>query len=387
MLPLLLLLMILLALILFAVTSILPAWSAYDSLQTDLQNSESAAATHIADQEALNDITVVRRQLQLAQENLNDLSGTFLTENEAEDVLDRLYSRAYARGVRILSMQAQPPQIIDETSPFAVNVYQLQVEGPAANLIDFLAHVREALLPSIQIENINTVQNNLETIMTMNVIMYTSPYAPGTVLENLDASVASEFTNTPTPSPTLTATASRTPTATLTPTVTQTATLTPTATPMPTETITPSPAPTLTPTNLLPTATEIRTAEATFVGVTPAPQTTDSSSTVGDGDQVTCDDTLPSRFTVGDVAVVDFNDIGALRVFSVNFPEERTQTALLYDNDRVRLEDGSICILSNGLPLHFWRVRTLDAAEIVGWVGEGAPDEPWLCPANQPECA
>ncbi|MCC6616383.1 MAG: hypothetical protein IT320_23115 [Anaerolineae bacterium] len=382
MLPLLLLLTILLALVLFAVTSILPAWNTYDALQKDLVASEGAAGTHVADLEARNDITVVQRQLNLAQARLDDLGKDFLTDNEAEAILDRLYSRAYARGVRILSMQAQPPQVIDETSPFALNVFQLQVEGPAANLIDFLAHVREALLPSVQIENINTVQNRLETVMTMNVIMYTSRYAPGNALEDLDEIVASEFTSTPSPSPTLSPTPSSTPTSTLTPTRTPTPTATPTLTLTPTATITPTPSPT----DVIPTATETSTPEPTAVDSAQVPEAT-TVQVPGAGDQVACDASMPSRFTVGAVAVVDFNGPGALRVFSVNFPQERTQTALLYDNDRVRLEDGSICILTNGLPVHFWRIRSLDAAEIVGWVGEGTSSEPWLCPENRPECA
>ncbi|MDX2137654.1 MAG: hypothetical protein SF123_06130 [Chloroflexota bacterium] len=335
---------------LFFMRSVLPSWREYEAVATSVAAGQNERATQVA---ALNDndnLLILERQINSVQEDLQLASSSFLTEAEAEQVLNRLYGYAYSRGVRIVNLQAQQSARPTETAadtPYDTTIMQIQVSGGVANLIDFVAYVQEASLPSVSIETMNVARAEDRTAtLTMVLLLYTSPYASGNALSQIEP---------PAPTPTLTETLAQSPT----PTPTQVATLAATLTPSPTST-----AVRATPT-LEPTAT-----------LTPSLTPTSVETAVA------CPGAPPTLFTVGDIAVVDFNEIGALRVFSDpsgNVLSTRTQA---YDNHRLEILAGPVCV-NNAF---YWYVRNLSQDDALGWVAEARDSERWLCPEDIPEC-
>lgn len=361
-LPLLIILMAVMGMVLFAVRAVLPAWRDFDALSTVVATQEMAVGTMIAAQNDNDNLAILEHQISSVQENLQAASNVFLTEAEAEQVLNRLYGYAYSRGVRIVNLQAQQPvQPVQPTGPratpivittaYETTIMQLQVVGAVANLIDFVAHVREASLPSVNIETMNVVRTGDQATLTMVLLLYTSPYASGEVLSQIPS---------PGPSPT--------------PTDTPTPTLTPTETPIvPTETpFTPSATPTETPTlTLTPSETPDEPTPMPTFTAQPSPTT------------VECPGAPPTLFSPGDTAVVDFNGLGALRVFSDpngNVLSTRTQA---YDNHVLEIVAGPVCVNNT----YYWYIRNLSQNNALGWVAEAQGGERWLCPQTDPECA
>ena len=355
-LPLLIILMAVMGMVLFAVRAVLPAWQDYDAFATGVATHEIAVGTMIAAQSDNDNLVILEHQISSVEENLQAASSVFLTEAEAEQVLNRLYGYAYSRGVRIVNLQAQQPvqptgrqsTPVAVTTAYETTIMQLQVVGAVANLIDFVAHVREASLPGVDIETMNVVRTGDQSTLTMVLLLYTSPYASGEVLNQIPS---------PGPSPTPTDTSTMTPTPTETP-------LAPTETsitlePTPTDTA----PPTLEPTEIPPTTTPSQTGM-------PAPTA------------VECPGAPPTRFIPGDIAIVDFNELGALRVFSDpngNVLNTRTQA---YDNQVLEIVAGPVCTNNT----YYWYVRNLSQNNALGWVAEAQGDERWLCPENDPEC-
>jgi Tfp pilus assembly protein PilO len=339
-LPLLIILMAIMGLTLFAIRSVLPAWRDYEALATAVATQELVVETLIAAQNDNDNLAILERQISSVEEDLQAASSIFLTEAEAEEVLNRLYGYAYSRGVRIVNLQAQPPATA-VAAPYDTTIMQLQVNGGVANLIDFIAHVREASLPSVNIETMNVVRSGDQATLTMVLLLYTSPYASGETLSQIPS---------PGPSPTPT----EPPTPTLTPTETPV-----TLEPMPTYTTTA----TLGPTKIPPTLTP---------SLTPTPVPT----------SVECPGAPATLFTPGDTAIVDFNELGALRVFSDpngNVLSTRTQA---YDNHVLEIVAGPVCVNNS----YYWYVRNLSQDNALGWVAEAQGSERWLCPENNPEC-
>jgi hypothetical protein len=85
-------------------------------------------------------------------------------------------------------------------------------------------------------------------------------------------------------------------------------------------------------------------------------------------------------FTVGDVAVVDFNSPGSLRLLQSYDSERIVTVALAYDNTRLTLLEGPICYADKW----YWRVR--HPGGLTGWAAESSPEFRWMCPSSEPEC-
>lgn len=97
-----------------------------------------------------------------------------------------------------------------------------------------------------------------------------------------------------------------------------------------------------------------------------------------------CPGAPATTFQAGDTVVVDFNNIGALRVMTR--PEGGLDTTIVqaYDDDQLLLLDGPICD-PIGQDRWMWFVRHL-TKNVEGWVSEGIVNDPWLCPLLEPEC-
>lgn len=355
-LPFFLILMLLMGIILFAIRTVLPRVESYQTLSDQVEGQRAAAGTLIAAQKDNDNVVLLDHQISNAQQALATAGGMFLTKRESEQVLDRLYAYAYSRGVRVTSLQAQQPAQQTQTdAPYDTALYQLQVSGGVANLIDFVARFEEASLPSVNIVSMAITRSSEQAMLTMGLLIYTSPYASGHALEGF-----------PTPLPTLTP--SDTPTFTMTPSGTPTPTATATteiAQPTPTET----PAPTLTPSEIPPTETPTQTLTPS---ITPSPAPT----------RVDCPGAPASMFKEGDTAIVHFLGLGALRLLSdpnATVLSTRTQA---YDNDQLEIIAGPVC----GSGKLYWYVQNTTRGNALGWAAEAEGQDRYMCPVDNPEC-
>ncbi len=348
MLPFFLILMLLFGIAVFGVRDVLPNYQEYATVADNVTAQHDMIGTLAASQGDSDNQVILQHQINNVESTLQSVGAIFLSDSEAEQVLNRLYSYAYAKGVRIINLQAQAASATATApAPYRTTVYQVQMSGGISNFIDFISHFREASLPGVSIVNINIARAQTDSVLTMSLLIYTSPYASGSALTQLPTVEA--ITPTATPSPTL----SPSPTAT-----TRRSNVTPQAQPSPTSTLTPT---------LIPTATFTPTAT-----LSPTPLET----------AVTCTGAEPTMFKVGDIAIVHFNELGALRVLAdPNGPIMSTRTQA-YDNQRLEIVAGPVCANSS----FYWYIRNLSHDDDLGWVAEGKGGERWLCPEADPEC-
>jgi hypothetical protein len=357
-LPIMIILMAILGIALYSVRNLVPGLQSFNLLSGAVATYESAVGTQVAAQDNSDSLVILERQVERIEEQLHTSSSVFLSREEAEIVLNRLYGYAYSRGVRVVNLQAQQPTDAAASTgaeAYETSTMQLQVVGGVANLIDFIAHFREASLPGVSLENLNVTRTEGDTTLTMNVRIYTSQFASGDVLSQI-----------PSPTPTLEPSAVI-PTAT--PTPTETATPTPTLTP--TFTLTPTP----TATTLPPTSTPTLEPTVGTEAPTPIPPTLEPI--------IDCPGAPPSLFRVGDLAVVDFNGLGALRLLADPNGGVMSTRTQAYDNHVLEIVAGPVCVASS----YYWYVQNLSNSDTLGWAAEAAGDERYMCPETNPECA
>lgn len=348
----------------FFVTSILPYWNSYQEITVDLE----AAQTAVADRDALieqsvsDDLVIAEAQAQDAAVQRAQAAAMFLTQQQADSLLDVMYEIAARTSTTITNVQAQQPAQSSDTALYQVNTLAVRVEGPFRYLLYFVSLFRQAAAPSVSIRELNLQGDEAQAALTLTLYIYQSEFSTG---QAFDPIAYTPPTLEPTPTlylPTWTPI----PTLTITPTATETflPTLTPTFTPTPSATVThtlePSatPPPTDTPAAVLPPPTPITGA--------------------------VCDGAPPLRLSAGITAWVDFNNPGALRVMSWISEGAADTLVQAYDNDRVQILAGPECGVWQGQPVWYWYV---DFEGVRGWASEGTFAERWLCPEDSPECS
>lgn len=357
-LPIFIIVMTLLGIGLYVVRFVVPRLQTFNMLSSGVSTQQAVVETQIAARDNSDSLVILERQVERIEEQLRESSTMFLTQAEAQQVLNRIYDYAYSRGVRVVNLQSQQPTPATPAPgaaslPYETMTLQIQVTGGVANLIDFIAHFKEASLAAVTIQNVAITRNAGETSMALTMVIYTSRYASGEVLNQL-----------PTSTPTIAATPDTpTPTETPSPTATFTATATATLTPTPSQTFTPTLSPTITLT--LTEGTEPPT-------LTPLPTEA----------LIACPGAPASLFHIGDVAIVDFNDVGALRVLADPNGDIMATRTQAYDNQQLEIIAGPVCIRNS----YYWYIRNVSQNNAQGWVAEATTDQRFLCPAANPEC-
>jgi hypothetical protein len=202
-LPILMIGMILMGMVMFAVTQIVPAWKTYETTRTELEAGQ-ATVEQILSQSNEGDAEVLVYQIESAKTDLANSATVFMTADQADAVLDTLYTYADNAGVQITSLQAQQSVPVQPTSPpqqsgrnrnsdptpallapqvdvYNVHAFRLTVNGGVVNLMHFVTQIREATVPGFVITNFS-LKAGLEpttSILTMDMLIYSSQYASG----------------------------------------------------------------------------------------------------------------------------------------------------------------------------------------------------------------
>ncbi|HLF25107.1 MAG TPA: LysM peptidoglycan-binding domain-containing protein [Anaerolineae bacterium] len=124
----------------------------------------------------------LRTELAGAQARLSELVRAFLTETQAGQIINALYQYAAASGVTITDLQTQPDPAA-ETDAVHVATARLEVQGESRRLVEFVSRIQEDALYSVVVNNVNITEGPPGTnTLTLDVGLYTSPYATGEAL-------------------------------------------------------------------------------------------------------------------------------------------------------------------------------------------------------------
>lgn len=162
---------------LFVRSSIIPPLRARDALSAQLVAAERDLREAEKNKEEIPE--QLRQELVAAQATLDAASSIFLSEPQAAEVLNKLYQYARESGVEITSLQNQPGPQPEEKGLYDIRAFQLQAMGDLSRLVDFVTRIKEAALKSFAITTVNITAGEGTHNLTMNIILYTSPYASG----------------------------------------------------------------------------------------------------------------------------------------------------------------------------------------------------------------
>jgi hypothetical protein len=205
--PILLLMLIVLGHLLFGVRLIVPEWKLHNDLSTQIAAGRESINQQLQDQQDMP--LTLQRQVERLQNRFNESAGVFLTDVQANGILDQLYRYAEESQVKIISLESQPVPEGETTDLYSLRAFRVQTEGPIRQLMNFVARIRESSAPSVVITNLQightTGVSSEETTSTqparlvMDILLYVSPYASGAALTNLEqTSVPTSFSPSPT---------------------------------------------------------------------------------------------------------------------------------------------------------------------------------------------
>lgn len=193
--------------LLFTLNVLLPRWR----LRTDLVAQSATAEALYSDQAQAEQGSAgqLAGQIATAEVEFDQKATLFLTETQAALFLDGLYDNAANSGVSIVALQAMSmPQALpgDGQKPvFDVRKFHLVVEGPLAQLTGFAGRIEGTAVPSIVLQNllVSPGEAGLPDVLSLDLLLYTSPYATGEPVANLpeSAPVVPQATATPLPTP------------------------------------------------------------------------------------------------------------------------------------------------------------------------------------------
>jgi Tfp pilus assembly protein PilN len=341
-LPVLLLLMVILGDLMFFATGVFPAMQDYNALNEQLAAANVALSQQSVEQIEDDPIGILNSQIQRLQAQIDETATVFLTDNQGDSILDRLYAYSDESGVDITNLQLQQSPTATEDGPSSVRQFRLQVAGPVARLVNYIMRIRGAVLPTLQLTNLSITETDGQGLLTMDVAIYVSSYSDGAAMDNLPP--------VDVPAPPM-----------------------PTATPVPAE---PTPAD-ATPvaegaSDVLPVVADAGMIIDTLAGESTTPSAAD------------CPGAPLPWFQVGDTVVVDFNGLGALRILDQVGGGAYQTLRQAYDNQVLTLLDGPACGPWREGNIWYWYT---EVDGVRGWAGEASASVRWMCPQDDPECA
>jgi hypothetical protein len=182
---------------LFAVRVLLPQWSAYDTLSAELEHAEAALVAQQSGAEDAGTIALLEHRLEGARDSLAENAGDLLTPEQADSMLDRLFTHAFEADVAVTNLQAQQATQSTQGDMYAVRVFRLEVRGNLRALLDFLVRFNEASVASVLIDNVGIVREAEGAVLSLEMHLYTSPFTPGDVLATVPTAVPRQPTPVP----------------------------------------------------------------------------------------------------------------------------------------------------------------------------------------------
>lgn len=173
-----------LALFVYVALALVPNVRIRGELIGVVATAEQALQAEVAAQAAAP--ATLQAQIATAQAQVDEAAAAFLSETQAVEALDRLYQYARESGVTIVELQAQPapePEAVEGVS--SLIAFGLRMTGEAPRLMNFLARLRETALSGFVITNVNIAEEEDESVASMNVALYTSPYAAGAITQTI----------------------------------------------------------------------------------------------------------------------------------------------------------------------------------------------------------
>lgn len=179
--------------------AVLPHWHARAALVAQLAEAEAALAAQSGTGQE--EDTVAVAQMSGLQTRLTELAQGFLTEEQAANLLNRLYDYASLSQVEIEALEAQTPAAEQEATTYGMNAFVLEATGSTDALSRFVSRIKEASLPSVQLANLQVAEKEGISTLTMEVQVYTSPYSSGEALALLPEIIIPTATPQPTLAP------------------------------------------------------------------------------------------------------------------------------------------------------------------------------------------
>jgi hypothetical protein len=147
-------------------------------------------------------LVTLRRRITNHETQLEEKSQLFLTDEQAAEVMRRMYGYAAESGVQIATLSAQTVPAEMQGTMYHVSAYRLEANGSVPELLEFLARIGEASLPSVLLTGVTVNQQGSDTPgMTMDVYLYTSDLTAGNALADAPEIIIPTPTPSPTPTP------------------------------------------------------------------------------------------------------------------------------------------------------------------------------------------
>jgi hypothetical protein len=215
-LPVVLIVLLVLGLLGAGAALILPQWLDHADLSAQVDTRQQALGVKLTSQAENAD--VFQLQIARASDGMAEAGSGFLSQAEADSILNHLYGYASSVGVEITDLWLQDQATPQSSDLYDVRTFHLQIEGGTAQIVGFMALFQEASVPGVALSNLSLEQGDPRDVLTVDMMLYTSPYAPGDILTSLPPVTPPAPMPTPLPTstplpPTPTATPSPTPTA------------------------------------------------------------------------------------------------------------------------------------------------------------------------------
>ncbi|WP_420642397.1 LysM peptidoglycan-binding domain-containing protein [Candidatus Leptofilum sp.] len=184
----------------FTLGTLLPRWQQRTELIATSATAEAAATERAAQQQA------ATGQRAAAQAEFDASANRFLTEAQAALFLDGLYDSAVQTAVTIVDLQVQPmPQGASpgrQKPVYDTRQFRLEAIGALPQLNQFVGHIEQTAVPSVTLQNllITSGEDENSAILTLELLLYTSPFSTGESVADLpDSLPTAEATAVPQP--------------------------------------------------------------------------------------------------------------------------------------------------------------------------------------------
>ena len=167
----------------FVMTVVLPHWQNYEQLTTRLSNDQETLGTLLAEKATDDMRDVLQARVTASRSNRDQLAHVLLTPAQADSFIERLYRYAAQYGVEITNLQAQQAPQTADNGVYVLRAFRLQASGSVRDLLETTAAMEEIAVPSVVPDEISIGGNtDGNSVLTMNIVIYTSPFASGELL-------------------------------------------------------------------------------------------------------------------------------------------------------------------------------------------------------------